>query len=132
MPNYTRTLVYLSEGTPPTGNVDLTQTGVTLLTRTRVTELQFHPLRAFVKVFGAQNIDTPATVNIGTNGPNYNNIVTGLSIPGVNKTFQVPEASLAVLNQLPSDTDININVTTAATGTNPVLKLRAGVEGVEV
>jgi hypothetical protein len=132
MSNYNRTIVYVSEGTHPVGTVDCTQTGVTLLTRTRETTLQFHPLQIFIKVFGAANIDTPAVVNIGTNAPDYNNIVDGISLQGPNRTFQVGQADLAVLNNLPSDTDININVVTAATGTNPNLNIRAAVEGLEL
>lgn len=130
MSNYTRTLVYLSEGTHPEGTVDCTQTGVTLLTRTRVsTDIQFHPLDVFIKVFGANGVTSPAVINIGTNSPDFNNIVDGQSIDGPNRTFNVTTA-LAALNQLPIDVDININVVTAATATS--LNIRAGIIGVEV
>lgn len=133
MSNYTRTLVYLSEGVHPTNTVDCTQTGTTLLTRTRPATssgAQFNPLQVFIKVFGVTSVTAPATISIGTNSPNFNNIVDGQSIDGPARMLQVTSAMATPLNQLPVDTDIMINVTTAATATS--LNIRAGVIGVEV
>lgn len=133
MSNYTRTLVYLSEGTHPDGTVDCTQTGATLLTRTRpatTSGAQFNPLQVFIKVFGVNNVTVPASVNIGTNGPDFNNIVDGQAIDGPARMMQVTAAMATPLNQLPVDTDIMISVVTAATATS--LNIRAGIIGVEV
>ena len=133
MSNYTRTLVYLSEGVHPTNTVDCTQTGTTLLTRTQTaTEsgAQFNPLQVFIKIFGVNGVTVPAVISIGTNDPDFNNIVDGQTIDGPARMMQVTAAMATPLNQLPVDTDIMINVTTAATATS--LNLRAGVIGIVV
>jgi hypothetical protein len=131
MSNYNRTFVALSEG-----NANGASVGNTLLTRTRIADgLQFHPLRAFIKVINAANIQNGAVINIGTNSPNFNNIVNGLTLIGPARTFTVPAASMATLQQLAEDTDINIRVATAATptaGQTVTLTFRAGIEGIEV
>jgi hypothetical protein len=132
MSNYNRSFYALSEG-----NANGAVVGNYLLTRTRVSEgaLQFHPLGGFVKVITAANIQTGATVNIGTNSPNFNNIVNGMTVNGPARTFSIPAAALAVLQQLPIDTDINIRVATAATptaGQTVTLTFRAAIEGLEL
>lgn len=132
MSNYNRSFFALSEFT-----VNGTVIGNTLLTRTRLTEggLQFHPLTGFIKVINAANIQSGAVINIGTNSPNFNNIVNGLTLIGPARTLRIPDAALAVLQQLPIDTDINIRVVTAATptpGQTVILTFRAGIEGLEL
>lgn len=129
MANYTRTLVYLSEG-----NVDGEVVGNTLLTRTRLSEgsLQFHPFQVFCKVITATNITVGATINVGTNSPNFNNIISGQVVTGPARTFQFT-ALANPLTQLPVDTDINVRVTTAATGGGSLaLIFRVAIIGLEV
>jgi hypothetical protein len=128
MASYTRTLVYLSEG-----NVNGVAVGNTLLTRTRLSEgaLQFHPFQVFCKVITATNVSVGATINVGTNSPNFNNIISGQVVAGPARTFEFT-ALANPLTQLPIDTDINVRVTNAATGASPVLTFRVAIVGLEV
>ena len=128
MSNYTRTLVYLSET-----NCNGAATGNTLLTRTRISESgqQFHPFQVFCKVITATNVTVGATINVGTNSPNFDNIVVAQLIADPARTFELT-ALASVLTQLPADTDINIRVVTAATGASPVLTFRVAIIGLEV
>lgn len=128
MANYTRTLVYLSEA-----NCNGVAAGNTLLTRTRLSEgsLQFHPFQVFCKVISAVNVSVGATINVGTNSPNFDNIISGQVIAGPARTFQLT-AVANPLTQLPVDADINIRVTTPASGASPVLTFRVAMVGIEV
>lgn len=127
MSNYTRTLVYLSES-----NVNGVAVGNTLLTRTRLSDaIQFHPFEVFCKVINAANISVGATINVGTNSPNFDNIISGQVIAGPARTFQLT-ALANPLTQLPIDADINVRVVNAATGAGAVLTFRVAIIGVEV
>lgn len=127
MSNYTRTLVYLSET-----NANGAAVGNTLLTQTRLSDtVQFHPFQVFCKVVTATNVAVGATINVGTNSPNFDNIVVGQLVAGPARTFQFT-ALANPLAQIPIDADINIRVTTAATGASPVLTFRLAIIGVEV
>lgn len=127
MSNYTRTLVYLSEG-----NCNGVATGNTLLTRTRVSDtIQFQPFQVFCRVINATGVTTGATINVGTNSPNFDNIISGQVVAGPARVFQFT-ALANPMGQLPIDVDINIRVTTAATGATPTLTFRVAIIGVEV
>lgn len=130
MSSYTRPIIYLSEIT-----VNGTVTGVTLLTRTRISDgLNFHPFQAFAKIINATNIQAPAVINIGTNPTTFNNVVAGQNI-GDGPVGVIQLTSLADLSQLPEDTNINIRVVTAATpipSTTATLTFRVLLVGVEV
>jgi hypothetical protein len=127
MPNYNRTIIYISEL-----DIDGTVGGVSFVTRTRLSTdgLVFQPIAAYVRVITAQNVNTPATINVGTNGPNFTNILNGEVVNG--QTGVTAADSLSRPRTLPVDTDINVNVTVPATGTNPTLKFRVMILGVEV
>lgn len=127
MSNYTRTLVYLSET-----NANGAAVGNTLLTRTRLSDtVQFHPFQVFCKVVTATNVAVGATISVGSNSPNFDNIVVGQVVAGPARTFEF-SALANPLTQIPIDADINIRVTTAATGASPVLTFRVAIIGVEV
>ena len=128
MSNYTRTLVYLGES-----NVNGVVLGNTLLTRTRDAEggLQFHPFQVFCKVINAVNVAVGATINVGTNSPNFNDIVLGQVVAGPARTFEFT-ALANPLVQLLADTDINVRVTAVATGASPILTFRVAIVGLEV
>lgn len=121
-------MVYLSEL-----NVNGVAVGNTLLTRTRLSEgaLQFHTFQVFCKVISAANITVGATINVGTNSPNFNNIVNGQVVAGPARTFEIT-ALANPLTQLPVDTDIMVRVTNAATGGGAVLTFRVAIIGLEV
>jgi hypothetical protein len=126
MPNYNRTIIYLSEI-----DIDGTVGGVSFITRTRLSDgLVFQPIAAYIRVITAQNVNTSATISVGTNGPNFTNVLNGQVVAG--QTGVIVADSLSRPRPLPDDTDINVNVTVPATGTNPTLKFRVMILGVEV
>lgn len=128
MANYTRLLVYTSES-----NVNGVAVGNTLLTRTRVSEggQQFNLFLAFCKIINAANISVGATFSVGTNSPNFNNIIPAQTMVGPIRTFQIATIANPQL-AVAEDTDINIRVSVAATGGGAVLTFRIALVGIEV
>jgi hypothetical protein len=106
MSYYTRTKLYLSEG-----NAHGAQAGVTLVTQTTDSgEYNFQPFAAYAVVTQEQNVQDPARVSIGTNTPDYNNIVNDKPIGSVVGMNELPvESNLPTIGPL---TDINVVVTT--------------------
>jgi len=127
MSNYTRTLTYLSET-----SVNGVAVGNTLLTRSRDSVgIQFNVLRAYCKVISASGITSGCTFSVGTNSPNFDNIVPAQVMVGPIRTFQITSVANPML-PVGIDTDINIRVSVAATGGAPVLTFRMLLEGIEV
>lgn len=128
MSNYTRSIIYLSEG-----DADGAATGTTLVTQTRDSgEYNFQPLRVQARVTQAQNVLTPAVVSVGTNDPDYNNIVSAKSIGGVLGCISLlTEANVLTVDP---ETDMKVKVNTAAIPvalTTATLDFRLVIEGVE-
>lgn len=63
----------------------------------------------------------PATVSVGSNSPNYNNILTLSTVGGIADTISVvlPNGSKVI----PANTDIKVRVVTAATATTQNFKV---------
>lgn len=128
MSNYTRSIIYLSEG-----DADGAATGATLITQTRDSgEYNFQPFRVQVRIMQAQNVLTPAVVSVGTNDPDYNNIVSAKSVGGVLGCINLLTETnvLAVAGE----TDMKVKVNTAAIPvplTTATLDFRIIIEGVE-
>lgn len=128
MSNYTRTIVYYSEE-----NHDGTQTGSTLITQTKDAELSLYVMGAAVAVIDEEHVLTPCIVSIGTNSPNYNNIVSAQGIGGISGCLPLP-----IINnntQVPPATDIYLKVTTACVPEllqTATLDFKVMIEGIEL
>lgn len=72
----------------------------------------FHPLLVTARILTQANILTPATINIGTNSPNFNNIVNGQQLGGVLGMIVLPLAQGAA--PVPLNTPIVVRVSVAA------------------
>jgi len=90
--------------------VDLTAQGNTLLGTTPSNTL-FYPLDVqFICTSGSGLEDV--VVNLGTNSPDYDNIIRRLTLTGVDeggKLYYVPEVS-AVVDAIPVSTDVYVRV----------------------
>lgn len=110
MPKYTRNLIaYLSESDADgalLGDYSITTT----LNKSRLPV--FHPLLAIARVLQQSNILTPATISIGFNPPNYNNIVNGQQIGGAAGMVVLPLAPGAA--SVPKNTPLVARISTAA------------------
>ena len=80
--------------------------------RTNTGNPGFIPLVAAVRVTEAANVATPATINVGYNPPNFNNIISGRQISALPGVTQIPLDAGA--NAVPEDTLIVVRVTLAA------------------
>lgn len=129
MSNYTRSKIYYSEG-----NADGTQTGTTHITQTTDSgEYNFQPLEVYVQVTQEQNVLTPAVVSIGTNNPDYNNIVSAKSIGGA--VGMIPLQIQPNVEQVAGETDIKVKVNTACIevpATTPTLEFRVIIVGMDI
>lgn len=129
MSNWTRNLIgYISET-----EIDGTVTGVTDLTTTQDEGVPFHPLVGKAVIITQSNVLLPCTINVGTNSPNYDNIISGKPVGG--------PLSLALLEliegsaQVPPNTLIKVKVVTACTPvplTTPELSFKVGTMGFDV
>lgn len=105
-------------------NLNLKNTGSTVVFTPPFSGGVSYFLRSlFVECTEATNIAVPASISMGTNSPNYDNILpisllTGLTSAGL--AIRIP-ATLEV--PVSKDTPIRINVTTAATGTSQTVDL---------
>lgn len=126
---YTRSKIYYSES-----NADGTETGTTLITQTTDSgEYNFQPLEVYAQVTQEQNVLTPAVVSVGTNNPDYNNIVSAKSIGGA--VGMIPLQVEGDLPQIPGETDIKVKVNSAAVpvpATSPTLEFRIILSGLEM
>lgn len=129
MSNYTRELIYLSET-----DVNGLSTGSTLLTTTRpsVDPVNFYTFDVRVLVNQLNNVTGAPVISIGTNSPNFNNIVNQKSIGG--SRGAAPVATVPVVTPIPPNTDIFVVVNTATTpsGANPQLTFKVTVIGLEI
>src|SRR5262245_52749864 len=73
---------------------------------------QFSPLLVVVRVTAQANVATPATVNVGFNPPNFDNIVSGKPIGGLVGMTELPLVANAAI--VPEDVAIVCKVTVAA------------------
>lgn len=126
---YTRSKIYYSES-----NADGTETGTTQITQTTDSgEYNFQPLEVYAQVTQEQNVLTPAVVSVGTNNPDYNNIVSAKSIGGA--VGMIPLQVEGDLPQIPGETDIKVKVNSAAVpvpATSPTLEFRIILSGLEM
>ena len=126
---YTRSKIYYSES-----NADGTTTGTTLITQTTDSgEYNFQPLQAYAQVTQEQNVLTPAVVSVGTNSPNYDNIVSAKSIGGA--VGMIPLQIEADLPKIGSEIDIKVKVNTACIPnplTTPTLEFKVIILGMEM
>ena len=129
MSNYTRELVYLSET-----DVNGLSTGSVLLTTTRpsVDPVNFYTFDVRVLINQLNNVTGAPVISIGTNSPNFNNIVNQKSIGGGRGAAVL--ATVPVVTPIPPGTDIFVVVNTATTpsGANPQLTFKVTVIGLEI
>ena len=129
MSNYTRELVYLSET-----DVNGLSTGSVLLTTTRpsVDPVNFYTFDVRVLINQLNNVTGAPVISIGTNSPNFNNIVNQKSIGGGRGAAVL--ATVPVVTPIPPSTDIFVVVNTATTpsGANPQLTFKVTVIGLEI
>ncbi len=126
---YTRSKIYYSES-----NADGTQTGTSLITQsTDSGEYNFQPLHVYAQVTQEQNVLTPAVVSVGTNDPDYNNIVSAKSIGGA--VGMIPLQIESDLQKIGPEVDIKVKVNTACIPvptTTPTLEFKIIVLGLEM
>lgn len=128
MSNFTRTLVYYSEQ-----DHDGTVTGSSLVTQSKETELSLYIIGAAVAVTEEENVLTPCTISIGTNSPDYNNIVSAQVIGGIVGCLPLPVVSNNT--QIPGQTDIYVKVNVACIPEllqTPTLNFKVMIEGIEL
>lgn len=93
----------------------------------------FDPLLVIARISAQANILTGATVNVGTNSPNFNNIVSAQPLGGVLGVVVLPLANGATT--VPLNTTITVRVSVAATPvplTTPTLIFRVKLLGTDV
>jgi len=126
---YTRSKIYYSES-----NADGTQTGTTQITQTTDSgEYSFQPLQVYAQVTQEQNVLTPAEVSVGTNNPNYNNIVSAKPIGGA--VGMIPLQIEANLPKIGGEVDLKVKVNTACIpvlATSPTLEFKIILSGLEM
>lgn len=126
---YTRSKNYYSESP-----ADGTETGTTQITQTTDSgEYNFQPLQVYSQVVLEQNVLTPAVVSIGTNSPNYDNIVNAKSIGGA--VGMIPLQIQSDLPQIGSMVDIKVKVNTACIPnplTTPTLEFKIIIVGMDM
>lgn len=102
-----------------------------IATTDNATVKSFYPTQAFIEaVTTTGTITTMASVTIGTNSPNYNNIipistVVGLSAAGVHSPIR-PSGAMFVV---PPGTDIYFNISAIPVGTSVVQTVNVYLEG---
>lgn len=88
------------------------------------TQFNFEPLLIQIEVESATGIISVPAISIGTNGPNYNNILSTMSLTGLTAvgTHTVVFPSPGSMEAL-YGTDIYVNVTSVAVGTELTLSV---------
>lgn len=92
--------------------IDGTATGVSSVDTVLTGYPPFHTIAASVVIDNAENILTPAVISIGTNHPNYNNIVNAKAVGsavGLKILELAPNAPA-----IPPETEIKVKVNAAA------------------
>jgi hypothetical protein len=107
------------------GVVNVKNTGSTLLFTTK--PANFAPLQIFMYCIAANSITVPATVSIGTNSPNYNNIVPATLMTAETTGLYYTFVPSNLMPLIPPSTQIFANVTIAATGTSQTISI--GIQG---
>lgn len=107
-------------GAASTTAISGTSTGNTTLCNSESDEI--HPFAINIETTSASGVVTPAIISIGTNSPNYNNIVSMTTVPtsaGTAKTVLLDSAYTVI----PNSTDVVVKVGTAAIGTSQNFKV---------
>lgn len=128
--NSTRDIIYFSEAAH-----DGTATGDDYLTTVRPSGAPVHsyPFVVMCHVIDEDNVLTPAVISVGTNSPNYNNIVNAQSVGGAVGVTVLPVVSQGVA--IDPETDLRVNVVVAAIPTllqTPTLNFKVSVHVVEI
>lgn len=118
---------------PVLQNIDALQTGTTLMGTTENKSRRFYPTNAmFTLTAKTGTMLTVATLSIGTNAANYNNVVaaTALSgVVGVNNMLRVAAGNF-VIDSIAPNAGIYCNVTIPAAGIGlTVVTAMAALEG---
>lgn len=94
-------------------------TGSTIFFTTPSSGFRFFPTHIIMSVLFATSITTGASISIGTNSPNFNNILANTSFSGLTtaNNYQITQLS-GVLNAIPAGTSGYLNVNTASIGTS--------------
>lgn len=129
MSNYTRELIYLSEA-----DVNGLNTGSNLLTATRssIDPVNYYPFDVKVLINNINNVSGAPIISVGTNSPNFNNIVNQKSISGGKGSTSIPMNNVVL--PIPPETDIFVVVNTATTpsGANPQMTFKVTLLGLEI
>ena len=127
--NYNRGTNYFSET-----NTDGTQAGVHLVTQIRnAGEYKFQPRRAAAVVMQEQNVAEGPVISIGTNNPDYNNLVNARQISSVVGCIDLPMETILPLLAGPLDLVVKVVTPCVAEPQQiPTLEFRVIVEGMEI
>ena len=99
----------------PKGSISLLSSGATLLGTTENGTENFYPMLYAVAIQSSNFsvLATPAVISIGTNSPNYNNILSGVTLTGSYLVNQVISSSIGgtVYSAVAPNTGIYVKVT---------------------
>jgi len=95
-----------------TDDIDAESTGSTVITDTE--DDQCHPMVAQIEAVEVDTVITPAVISIGTNSPNYDNIVPVAYLGVV--PFVVQNFTISAV-RVPANTEIKARVVTASIAT---------------
>lgn len=105
--------------------VDCTQVGNTCMAQWYPGDhtVDLYPAMAGLNIVEQSGVLVGATVSIGTNAPNYNNMMSARLIGGLN----VPDVPIPAEPQPTSEGEVFARVSAAATGLGPTLNVRAWI-----
>jgi len=99
-------------------NVNVKNTGATLIFTNADSTKLFFPFK--IRVYGTNIVSpvTPATLSIGTNASNYNNILSSVSLTGLVTTGTfIDYLPTYPISTISAGTDVYVNVTVGASAT---------------
>jgi len=100
-------------------NINLKNTGATLISATKSNAGNFYARVIRVVITSATAITVPATISIGTNSTSYNNILVATALTALTTVDTILTIPLAAVSSLvASEGEIYANVSVAALGTS--------------
>lgn len=93
-------------------DIDAKSSGSTVISNTNDSE--FHPFSISIEVVEASGVTVPGTISIGTNSPNYNNIVSLATLDNILSIKNI----LADSAKVPNSTDIKVKSVTQSVATS--------------
>lgn len=106
-------------------DVDAKTSGSVVITNTQSDE--FHPIVISIEVVEASGVTTPANISVGSNSPDFNNILAAATVGSVGSTSLSIQNLFTAGIKIPSSTDIKVKKTAQAVATT--LKFRVALFG---